>query len=751
MSPNSDAEPIHALLRWQKDRDHHFEQAAHCAGLGVWSWDLATNEVTWSELCRQLLGISSDAPASIESFFAAVHPEDRARVMEDYSQARLGADAHEDEYRILRPDGAIRWLGGSWRTVFDEDGAAAGALGVVRDVTERRLAEQARTRHATYLQHFVEATPAGIALLDRSLCYLATNRLYRWDAQLGAEDPTGRSLTEVLPGLPAHWRAAFERSLAGATERSVDEPWTRRDGSIVWVNRTSYPWYDEHKQIGGIVLIVDVLSHDRHLDAQGRLWAEAFLHSTRGIAITTAATNALRSVNATFAELIGYTAVQLEGRAILTLFPKTEQARISASEQLADAEGAASLETCQVHRDGTLIPVEVSIVSVRDGEGRASNRIITVTDLRQHLQVEGELRHRKAQLMAADRFRQLADSAPIGILLTDADSACTYANASWLQTSDFSFEQARDLGWWDAIHPDDRDRVADAWEGLSRGARFDLEFRYQRASGETRWVHARASEIRDDDGATLGFISAEVDITEQLQQRSAIDRFHTRVRSLAHRLEHLREQERRELAEMLQGGLRQDMTTLKLEIETLRNLVPADQRAAAALSRLLELADGCVRRLRHVAFELQPPGIEDLGFVNAVKRYADERTGQSGLKIRFSVTGLMPELGNRRLTILYRTFQEALNNTIRHAQAKQVEVSISVHERSLRLRVSDDGIGLREEDRNKSGAFGLFAASERLAQIGGALRVFGVAGQGTTLEVSVPLGRPRRKRDSAEL
>jgi len=751
LSPNSDAEHIQTLLRWQKDKEHPFQLAADCAGLGVWTWDLATNEVTWTEPCRTLLGIPPEVPASNEAFFAAVHPADRTRVIEEYSQARLDDQPHDHEYRILLPNGATRYLHGSWRTVFDETGAASGAAGVIRDVTPRRLAEQARSGQVSHLQHFVDASPAGIALLDGALCFVTTNRLYRWDAQLGSEDPTGRSIYEVFPGLPAHWRTSLDRSLAGATERSTDEPWTRRDGSIVWVNRTSFPWYDERNEIGGVALIVDVLSHDRHVEAQGRLWAEAFLHSTRGIAITAAATNVLRSVNATFAELLGYTPAQLEGRAILTLFPKTEQGRLIAAEQAADTEGAASLETCQVHRDGTLIPVEASIVSVREPDGRAHNRIITVTDLRQHLQAEGELRHRKAQLMAADRFRQLADSAPIGILLTDADSACNYANASWLQTSDFSFEQARDLGWWDAIHPDDRDRVADAWEGLSRGARFDLEFRYQRASGESRWVHARASEIRDDDGATLGFISAEVDITEQLQQRAAIDRFHSRVRSLAHRLEHLREQERRELAEMLQGGLRQDMTTLKIEIETLRNVLPSEQRAAAALARLLELAESCVRRLRQVAFELQPPGIEDLGFVNAVKRYAEERTAQSGLQVRFSVTGPLPDLGNRRLMILYRTFQEALTNAIRHAQAKHVEVSISVHERSLRLRVSDDGVGLREEDRNKSGALGLFAASERLAQIGGALRVFGVTGQGTTLEVSVPLGKQRRKRDSAEL
>jgi len=68
----------------------------------------------------------------------------------------------------------------------------------------------------------------------------------------------------------------------------------------------------------------------------------------------------------------------------------------------------------------------------------------------------------------------------------------------------------------------------------------------------------------------------------------------------------------------------------------------------------------------------------------------------------------------------------------------------------VRLRVSDDGIGMGEGDRTRSGAFGLLAISERLAELGGTLRVLGVAGRGTTLEASVPYEPSRRQRNSAE-
>jgi two-component system sensor histidine kinase UhpB len=334
--------------------------------------------------------------------------------------------------------------------------------------------------------------------------------------------------------------------------------------------------------------------------------------------------------------------------------------------------------------------------------------------------------------------RELIDSVPVGILFTDTDGACNYANATWLDICAVTLAQARDLGWWAAIHPDDRDRVTDAWEGLSRGAPFDVEFRYQRPSGEIRWVHARASEIRDGAGLPRGYVSAEMDITEQLLQRAALDRSHSRIRQLAQRLELTLEQERDELAGELHGELRQNMTTLRWEIEALGNRA-AGPEAAFVTGRALELADACIDRLRRIAFELRPPAVEELGLIDAVKRYADDQAAHSGLDVKVTATGPLPELDPRRLLVLYRAFQEALANTIRHAQATHVEVSIAVLQRSLRLRVVDDGIGLNESDRNKSGCFGLLAASERVAQIGGALRVFGLTGRGTTLEVSVPL------------
>jgi signal transduction histidine kinase len=184
--------------------------------------------------------------------------------------------------------------------------------------------------------------------------------------------------------------------------------------------------------------------------------------------------------------------------------------------------------------------------------------------------------------------------------------------------------------------------------------------------------------------------------------------------------------------------VRQDLTTLRGELEALP--------AAGALGGL---AQRCLEELRHITFELQPPGVEDLGLVDAMQRHADDCSAQSGLRIEFSDAGGVADLGRLRALALYRTFQEALGNVVRHARASHVEAHVWVQDGAVHLRVSDDGVGIGDRDRGKNGCFGLLLASERLTQLGGALRVFGVPGSGTTLDARMPLDPERGRRASA--
>ncbi len=471
------------------------------------------------------------------------------------------------------------------------------------------------------------------------------------------------------------------------------------------------------------------------------LWTQAFLHNPHGIAVSDAQDATLMAVNQAYADLIGSSPEELQGQSLMHGYPASEHASLTAALQAADRTGSAQLQTCCVDRAGQLIPVAVRIAALRDAGGQLTHHVATLTDLRPQLRTEGQRLHAEVRRTTDERFRQMADCAPVGILLMDADGACDYANPHWLHVAQVTAEQAREDGWWDAIYPDDRDRVSEAWEGLMGGAPLSLEFRYQHGGGEVRWVQSRAAALRDELGEVAGYIAVDVDVTEQLRQRAVIDRFNARVRALANRLENLREEERSQLALKLHGTLRQELTTLRSELATLGK--PA---ATSSVDQVTELADRCLEHLRHIAFELQPPGIEDLGLAAALRRVAEECAAQSGLHIEVVTAEAPKTLAQRRALALYRTFQEGLANVMRHARARKVDAQVWVHDGLVRLRITDDGVGMGDQDRAKPGCFGLLAASERLAQLGGTLRVLGVPGRGTTLDASLPL-QGKRQRD----
>jgi PAS domain S-box-containing protein len=111
--------------------------------LGIWNWNLVTNRLTWSEQCKKLFGYSADAEISSEHFFAALHPEDRERTMQAVEHAIRDGVPYDIEYRVLHPDGTVRWIASTGRTFTDSLNRPVRMGGAARDVTERRQFDEA--------------------------------------------------------------------------------------------------------------------------------------------------------------------------------------------------------------------------------------------------------------------------------------------------------------------------------------------------------------------------------------------------------------------------------------------------------------------------------------------------------------------------------------------------------------------------------------------------------------------------------
>jgi len=215
--------------------------------------------------------------------------------------------------------------------------------------------------------------------------------------------------------------------------------------------------------------------------------------------------------------------------------------------------------------------------------------------------------------------------------------------------------------------------------------------------------------------------------------------------SLLRRLFESQEQERARIARDLHDGVGQDLTALLVGLRTLEDA--GDLGTARARARdLRELTSAAHSEVRRLARGLRPVILEELGLVSAVERLCEDFQRTHGVE----VTLLREPTPAGRLdpeaeAALYRIVQEGLANVARHAQAREVEVRLGQEGPWLTLSLRDDGQGFAAEDlealRGREGSFGLASIRERTLMLGGACAVRARPGEGTTIEVRVPLTR----------
>lgn len=161
------------------EAERRLQLALEAGRLGTWEWDVPTSRVVWSESLERIHGLEPGSFAgTFEAYQRDMHPDDRARVLATIRGSLERRSSYEVSYRIVRPDGAVRWLEARGAVVCDADGEPARMLGVCQDVTERRHASEA-------LRFLAEASAILGSSLDyhetlRSLAQVTVPRLADW-------------------------------------------------------------------------------------------------------------------------------------------------------------------------------------------------------------------------------------------------------------------------------------------------------------------------------------------------------------------------------------------------------------------------------------------------------------------------------------------------------------------------------------------------------------------------------------------
>jgi PAS domain S-box-containing protein len=230
------------------------------------------------------------------------------------------------------------------------------------------------------------------------------------------------------------------------------------------------------------------------------------------------------------------------------------------------------------------------------------------------------------------------------------------------------------------------------------------------------------------------------DLTERKHVEARLDQSAEQLRKLAARLQTAREEERTQIAREIHDELGGALTVLKMDLVRLRQLVPATaSELETGLRTVISAMDTMAHSVRRIATHLRPAILDDLGLVAAIEWQLGDFQSRSGIHCQLNSNVADLALDRESSTAVFRVFQEALTNVARHAQATQVNVHLECQASALVLQVQDNGRGIAARDMTGTQSLGLLGMRERIHLLAGEFHVDGAPGQGTRVQIKIPV------------
>jgi len=208
------------------------------------------------------------------------------------------------------------------------------------------------------------------------------------------------------------------------------------------------------------------------------------------------------------------------------------------------------------------------------------------------------------------------------------------------------------------------------------------------------------------------------------------------LKELSARLVEAQEQERRAISRELHDEVGQSLSALLMELGNLNASAPGDGEFRRHLESIRKLAESNMQVVRNMALLLRPSMLDDLGLVPALQWQAREISKRTGMSVTVDAEGVDDDLPEDHRTCIYRVVQEALHNCARHAMAHSVKIQVVQESGCIKLKVRDDGQGF---DSAHVRGLGLLGMEERVTHLGGRFQLQSEPGQGTQLQIEIPL------------
>ena len=348
-----------------------------------------------------------------------------------------------------------------------------------------------------------------------------------------------------------------------------------------------------------------------------------------------------------------------------------------------------------------------------------------------------EEREGAAQIVreSEQRFRLVANTAPVMIWMSGTDRLCTYVNRPWLEFTGRPFEAELGNGWADGVHNEDRKRCLETYsEAFDQRQSYTMEYRVRRNDGEYRWIHDIGVPRFNADSTFAGYIGSCIDITDRRLAEEALA-------SMGRRLIEAHEEERTWIARELHDDIVQRIALVAVELQLCDKEAPNTTTGVhdgiwQAQQRLSDLG----KDIQALSHRLHSSKLEYLGLVTAVKSFCHELSEQRHVRIEFKHSDIPATIPKEISLCLFRVLQEALQNAVKHSTEQTFTVELHGTKEGISLTVIDSGVGFDWRDAINRRGLGLISMRERLGLVNGELSIQSAPGHGTIVLARVPLG-----------
>lgn len=735
-----------------------------------------------SDSVRQFGYTPEDFTSARVSWVEVTHAEDVPRLEAELVEHRKrGCTEFSQEYRLLTPDGRVRWVDDRTMAICDAQGQVTHYAGAIRDITERKEAETALRRRDGQLTLALDAGGMGMwewnFASQRSTATARQLELAGLPEEAADIDVT-RFLAQIHPDDKVVVQAAIRLAIDTGVDFRAEFRLRHPDGTYRWLAGAGRVIRDAgHHPVGMLGVNTDItarkLSEQALRQSEERL-ALALASAEMGWWEWDIASNRT-TANARERELAGLADAGVEydtERFYAAVHPDDrDRVRRHVADVMA-RDGQLACEFRVVHPDGTCRWLAGSGRLVRDAAGRGLRmlgvnydvtarreaedklaalnteleaRVVARTSelqeaLRRLESTQAELRLREAQ------YRGLAENTRDILFAVDPAGVVTFIGP---QTRAYGLAPDGIVGRpaVDFVVPGDVKRIQ---RELSRvfvqAVMNTVELRVPTPDGRHVWFEAVGALQWGPGGQPLSLTGVLRDITERKEAERIRLRQEQRVHDLVARLASAQDDEHRGFADWLHEDIAQLLAACSYRLAELRRAAPPVGPVAQEVADLL---GDVQRRVREHSRELVSGSVLHEGLEDALRALCASMSAQHGMRFVFDDDGLPKPLAREHRFMVYRAVRELMFNVVKHAGVTEARVCLRRDGTSLCVGVEDQGRGFSASQQaamtegwELDGGLGLFSVRERVRRARGKLRVDSEPGVRTCVSLHLPLARP---------